>query len=137
MPTVRRRAAAHGATGNQAHLRRLTLGGRDLQAKLTVGAVNDPLEQEADAAADRVMRMADPGLETSPAPPRLSRKCDTCDDDERPALRAKSGGEGLGDGLRDGGEAPEGVEASLDAPGRPLDPADRDFFEPRFGRDFS
>jgi hypothetical protein len=119
--------------GNQAHLRRLRGNGRPLQAKLTVGAVNDPLEHEADAAADRVMRMGDPGLGASTAPPRLTRKCDTCEDDQKPAIQAKCGD----DRLKDGGEAPDGVEAALNAPGRPLDPADRDFFEPRFGRDFS
>ena len=76
---VRRRTPARAAQGNQAHLRRLATGGQPLQAKLTIGAVNDPLEHEADAAADRVMRMADPQVALSPAGPNLSRKCAACE----------------------------------------------------------
>jgi hypothetical protein len=57
--------------GNQALLRRL-------QAKLKVGAVNDPLEHEADRVADQVMRMPDPGAAMTSAPPQVSRKCDKC-----------------------------------------------------------
>ncbi|HCT27031.1 MAG TPA: hypothetical protein DIW85_12570, partial [Stenotrophomonas sp.] len=34
-------------------------------------------------------------------------------------------------------EAPSSVEAALSESGRPLDPAARAFFEPRFGEDFS
>ena len=37
-----------------------------LQPRLRVGAVNDPAEREADAMADRVMRMAEPGLQRQP-----------------------------------------------------------------------
>ena len=40
----------HGEIGNRAT-------GRWLQAKLSVGAINDPYEQEADRVADSVMRM--------------------------------------------------------------------------------
>jgi hypothetical protein len=62
-----RSPAAHPLS-NQLVLRRL-------QAKLQIGAVDDPLEREADAAADRVMRMAEPTLSVASAPPSLSRKC--------------------------------------------------------------
>lgn len=48
------------------------------QPKLTVGAVNDPLEREADAMADRVMR----------APERpISRKCPSCEEKEKIARK--------------------------------------------------
>jgi hypothetical protein len=105
-----------------------------IQAKLTVGSVDDPAEREADAAADRVMRMADPGLSVSTAPDRISRKCAACrEEDEAPTLRAKparASGAVVG-------EAPCSVGETLRAPGQALDRATRGFFEPRFRRDFA
>ncbi len=109
--------------GNQANLRRL-------QAKLTVGAVNDPLEREADAAADRVMRMADANVALA-APPMLNRKCAACEDEELGLQRKASGRDSSG------GVAPPIVDAVLASPGRALDPATRDFMGTRFGADFS
>ena len=41
-------------------------GSVTVQPKLRIGAVNDPAEHEADAMADRVMRMAEPGLQRQP-----------------------------------------------------------------------
>ena len=70
------------AIGNQAALRRLDRAARQppiLQRKLEVGAVNDPLEHEADAVAERVMRMADPGPIAAAGPRQVSRKCATCE----------------------------------------------------------
>lgn len=100
--------------GNQARLRRL-------QAKLTIGAVDDPLEAEADAAADRVMRM------TGPAAPGPSRGAAGAP----PLQRAAAGGSG-------GGEtAPPCVDAVLNSPGTALDPSTQAFMSDRFGQDFS
>jgi Domain of unknown function (DUF4157) len=125
--TPRRRTDRSGGTGNQTHLRRL-------QAKLTVGAVNDPLEQEADAAADQVMRMADPQISQA-APPTLSRKCAQCEEEEkRDPLHRK---EATADAGGMGGEAaPPIVDSVLASPGRALDPATHDFMASRFGTDF-
>jgi Domain of unknown function (DUF4157) len=114
--------AVRPRTGNQANLRRL-------QAKLTVGAVNDPLEQEADAAADRLMRMADPRIAHS-APPTLSRKC--AQEETQDALQRKAG-----DGAMGGEAAPPIVNSVLASPGRALDPATHDFMASRFGTNFS
>ncbi len=50
--------------------------GLALQPKLAVGDVNDPLEAEADAMADRIMRMPDV--------PLVQRKCGQCEDEEQP-----------------------------------------------------
>ena len=120
-----------GALGNQARLRQLSAA-VGLQPKLEVGADDDPLEREADAAADRVMSMPDPGaLAISPAPPRLSRKCSGCEDEEGRLLAKAEAGRALRN------EAPEAVRAVLADAGRPLDPAARAFFEPRFGRGLS
>jgi hypothetical protein len=54
-----------------------------LQAKLAVGAVNDPLEHEADRVADQVMRMPDPELSIAPAQGQLGRKCSACEEEEK------------------------------------------------------
>jgi hypothetical protein len=112
------------ALGNQTQLRRL-------QAKLTIGAVNDPLEHEADKAADHVMRMTDPGMKLTAAPPRLSRKCAACEEDNahmqrQPAGPAPQAASGAAPGPL--------VQDTLSRPGQKLDPATRAFFEPRFGR---
>ena len=62
--------------GNQALLRRL-------QPKLTIGAIDDPLEAEADNVADRVMRMEDPADGLAQAPPAVSRKCAACEEENK------------------------------------------------------
>src|SRR5262249_61497167 len=69
--------------GNQALLRRL-------QAKLKVGAVDDPLEHEADRVADQVMRMPPADVSAaSAAPPHVSRKCVACEAEEEERLPRK------------------------------------------------
>jgi hypothetical protein len=118
------------AGGNQAHLRRLAIGGRPLQAKLTVGAVNDPLEREADAAADRVMRMTEPRVSSSSAP-TLSRKCAACGEEEQ-GLQREANGAGSA-----GAVAPQIVHDVLNSPGHALDPGTHEFMAGRFGADFS
>jgi hypothetical protein len=118
--------------GNQALLRRLSPAPQQLQPKLEIGAVNDPLEREADAVAGAVMRMAAPPFSLTAAPPQLSRQCAACEEEETPArLQAKfSGAAGPAAGL-----APPQVNAVVQQPGRPLDTATRGFFEPRLGVD--
>ena len=122
-----RRAATRGdrspPIGNQALLRRL-------QAKLTVGAVNDPREQEADAAADQVMRMADAPSPLSAAP-LLRRTCADCEDAAQPLQREAAGS------VMAGETAPPIVHTVLGSPGRPLDNATRTFMEPRFCLSFA
>ena len=81
-----------------------------MQAKLEVGAVDDPLEREADRVADHVMRMPEP----MPVNPKTSA----------PPKKTEA-------------EAPPIVHEVLHSPGQPLDAATRAFFEPRFGHDFS
>ncbi len=127
-----------GPIGNQAALRRLPRPAPGpsgiIQRKLAIGPVDDPLEHEADHAADQVMRMRDPDPTLGAAPPRLSRKCAACEQEDKPekvqAKRADAGGPA-------GGEAPASVHALLQQPGRPLDSGARGFMERRFGRDFS
>jgi hypothetical protein len=56
-------AAFRPVRSNQAALRDLAAAGLPVQAKLAIGAVDDPLEREADRVADRVMRMPAPAME--------------------------------------------------------------------------
>lgn len=108
------------------------LAGGPLQAKLKIGAVNDPLEREADAAADRVMGMVDPQVSHSAAP-TLSRKCAACaEEKEEHPLRREAAGGGM-----DTAAAPPIVHDVINSPARPLDPATHDFMASRFGADFS
>jgi len=104
---------------------------RFLQAKLAVGPVDDPLEHEADATAERVMRMPEPTAATRPGAPVLRRKCAACEGEDKEKLHMKAAGSA-------GPEtAPPIVHDVLRAPGEPLDPETRAFMEPRFGEDFS
>ena len=101
-----------------------------MQAKLVVGHVNDPLEHEADRVADQVMRIPGPDPSVTSAPPRLSRVCSACEEEERPnAKRSSTSGAAIA-------QAPDVVDDVLRSSGQPLDPGTRAFFEPRFRRDF-
>lgn len=86
------------------------------QTKLSIGASNDPLEQEADRVADQVLaKPENPAL--SGAPPRIQRF--------------------MGQSSAVAGTAPASVDRGLASPGRPLEPALRQDMEQRFGHDFS
>ena len=119
-----------------------------LQAKLTVGAVDDPLEHEADRVADQVLRMRAPDIASPAARPQIRRKCSGCEEQDelkrKPAEPGRRDPRGLDYDLSAvpvhadaPGTAPPIVDEVLRSSGRPLDAATRDFMEPRFGRDFS
>jgi hypothetical protein len=103
-----------------------------LQSKLAIGSVDDPLEREADAAADRVMGTPGGAISLSAGASQISRQCAACDDEEAKKLQAKSHG-----AARPPAEAPPIVRQVLREPGQPLDAKTRAFFEPRFECDFS
>jgi Domain of unknown function (DUF4157)/OmpA family/Lysine-specific metallo-endopeptidase len=108
-----------------------------IQPKLTINTPGDIHEQEADAMADRVMRMSGPGATaqfSGDAPPRVQRKCSGCskkDDDEK--VHAK---ETPGATPRMTTDAASRIE-SLRGGGEPMSRGLREYFEPRFGHDFS
>jgi hypothetical protein len=150
-PRVTARRQHPAPCGNQATLRRL-------QAKLEIGPVDDPLEHEADAVTDHVMRMPDPALVARASPPRVSCKCAACEEEEKKAQAKPSGALNLvrrkcaaceeedkkqlrmkpaAADIETGGAAPPIVHDALAGPGRTLDAATLAFFEPRFGHDFS
>ncbi|MEO6422899.1 MAG: DUF4157 domain-containing protein, partial [Candidatus Nitrotoga sp.] len=86
------------------------------QAKLTIGASNDPLEQEADRVADQVLA-APAHSAVSGAVPSIQRFTRQSTDDA--------------------GTAPASVDRVLSGSGRPLDPALQQDMGKRFGHDFS
>lgn len=60
-----------------------------IQPKLTVGPVDDPYEREADAVADKVMRMSSTEkLQTKHAPVELQRKCASCEEEDNVQLKS-------------------------------------------------
>lgn len=105
-----------------------------VQPKLTIGAVDDPLEREADEVANRVMRK--PVASTIEGPSssvsQLQRQTE-----EEEMLQTRSNESG-----RDGGKAGASgsFETSVNAMrggGAELPASTRDFMEPRIGSDFS
>jgi hypothetical protein len=100
-----------------------------IQRKLKVGAIDDPLEHEADRVAHQVMCMPASDAVTTFSRPQVSRKCDKCEDEK---LQKKETGPQTA-----ASEAPASVHETLGSPGQPLDQESRAFFEPRFGRDLS
>jgi|HubBroStandDraft_5_1064220.scaffolds.fasta_scaffold27618_3 hypothetical protein len=156
------RPQPRASIGNQALLRRL-------QPKLTVSAIDDPLEREADNVADMVMRkekpalvltraptavsrkcaackerdadlvsdqvagVPDPALSIKAGPPRISRKCAACQEENAQILQSKPG-----QAFKDSAQAvSDSVHATMRGPAQPLDASSREFFEPRFGRNFA
>ena len=114
-----------------------------VQTKLRINTPGDAFEQEADRVAEQVMRMPDPRSSssvgdaslhgnTTPHAGTIQRACKSCSADEE-LIQAKN----------TGASVPEVTPAinsgiqSLDAGGRSLSGAERSYFEPRFGRDFS
>jgi len=119
-----------------------------LQRKLAVGASDDPLEAEADRAANAVMQMQVPSPASGHAPvstpfhsqqyeASVRRKCacgstcDKCKEEQNELLQRKAT-----DDIAPM-QAPDIVHDVLRSPGRPLDAETRSFMEARFAQDFS
>ena len=101
------------------------------QPSLTIGPVDDVYEREADAVADKVMRMSDTEqVQTKSLPFNIRRKCASCDEEEQLQRKeVEKSDEEL--------EAPSIVSDALGSGGNPLDDNSRSFMENRFGYDFS
>jgi hypothetical protein len=99
-----------------------------VQAKLRVGAVNDPLEREADQIADRVLRSPTPTAHD------LQRCPGGCPGDDE--LGPEPFLQRFADGTSDTAGPLEPRIRSLHGGGQPLSPAERAYFDPRFGHDF-
>ena len=112
---LQRRCACGGSAGASGECA-ACLGQKHLQAKLTIGASNDPLEREADRVADQVLA-APTSAEANVAPPSIQRFT------------------GQPDSAAD--VATGSVEQTLASPGRPLDAALQQDMGRRFGHDFA
>lgn len=138
-----------------------------LQPKLKIGAPDDKYEQEADRVADQVMRMSDTQgaqrVEGRPDQPmQIQRMCTECEEEKVLRQPIEEEDEKIRGKLTDGyvqrqeEEEEERIQAkqqpgqtqrissnvgfrinSLKQRGQPLAPDIRNFFEPRFGQDFS
>jgi hypothetical protein len=103
-----------------------------IQCKLTVGAVDDPLEAEADAMADNVMRMPENSF--------IQCKCEHCEEEERAQRKPlasfiqKKETSGSGTVVSD---AVNNQIASTRGTGSALDSSTKNFMESRFSADFS
>ena len=103
------------------------------QPKLAINQANDAHEQEADAIADKVMRMAIPSRLDSffkPANPFIQRKC-ACEEEGNIQRKENSTTEVGGSNELDN------YVSSLSSSGQSLPESSRSFFEPRFGQNFS
>ncbi|HKQ05867.1 MAG TPA: DUF4157 domain-containing protein [Blastocatellia bacterium] len=120
---------------------------RLLQAKLKVSQPGDAFEQEADQVADHVMRMPDPvagsrtPLASTAQATGIQRMCEACED-QRHESPDEQKATGMVQAKAEAGASPQGeagVEAAMSGlgGGAPLSPTVRQFFEPRFGHDFS
>lgn len=105
-----------------------------IQPKLTINKPGDAYEQEADAVADKVMRMKDnEGVNQAffkPAISSVSRKCAACEAEDNELQRKENS---TGSSV---GASTENYINSLSG-GRSLNENERSFFEPRMGYDFS
>ena len=120
MPTAQRAPAllALQQTHGNRYVQRVVAG---IQAKLKVGQPGDIYEQEADRVAEQVMRMPEPQVQRLPKG----------EEEEIPQIKGHTG--------QTPGVTPD-LESRIYAQGgggQPLPKSVRDFFEPRFGYNFS
>ncbi len=112
------------------------------QPKLTINNPNDKFEQEADAVAHKVMQKEIPSQQKKPdnnsffkAMPisitPIQRKCAHCEDEEKMQRKEMNGNETAADNNL------ESYVGSLSNAGQYLPNEVRNFYEPKFGYDFS
>lgn len=103
------------------------------QPKLTINQPGDAYEQEADAMADKVMRMRNVSPQTDsffkPAAVPVQRNCKQCEEAEKLQLKENS--------TTANTEHPVNNYIENLPGGHPLSQESRSFFEPRFDQDFS
>lgn len=109
---------------------------RFVQPKLSVNQPGDQYEQEADAMADKVMRMKDSLFSTDTqikhAFTPVQRKCAACEEEEKQVHRKQNDSVEIS-----GSNELDNYVGSLGSSGQALSESSRQFFEPRFGQNFS
>ncbi|TWJ02465.1 uncharacterized protein DUF4157 [Mucilaginibacter frigoritolerans] len=97
---------------------------------------NDVHEREADHMADKVMRMSDPSTNQTaffkPANNHVQRKCQACEEEKKHVHRKESG-----NGEAQGSHELDSYVNSLGSSGKSMSQSSLQFFEQRFGHDFS
>jgi Domain of unknown function (DUF4157) len=120
----------------------VTAGKSFFQPKLAINNPNDKYEQEADTVADKVMQIETPSLQKKPVADSLisaspflitpmQRKCDNCKEEEKMQRKEIDGEEITAQNNL------ENYVGGLQSGGQPLSKETRNFYEPRFGYDFS
>ena len=118
-----------------------------LQTRPALGPAYDEYEREADRVADQVVSTPESGLAGGPVhtaharPGVMQRACPSCreEEDADPHARAQGGLQRKAtDTPRAAGPSADGaVNAALRGGGQAMARVERDYFEPRFGVDFS
>ncbi|MCW3109291.1 MAG: hypothetical protein JWQ09_3797 [Segetibacter sp.] len=107
------------------------------QSKLSINAPGDEYEQEADAMADKVMRMSNTSYQNtffSPTQPFVQRKCDACEEEDKTEhIQRKA--QNISE--VNASNHVENYISSLSGNGKNLSQGERSFFEPKMGYDFS
>jgi hypothetical protein len=107
-----------------------------LQARLSINPSNDIYEQEADAMADKAMRMTDSDIGQTrffkPVVLPIQRKCSFCEEEEQKISRKE-----IDDRETAGYSGLDKYVESLTNSGQSLSSEERNFYEPRLGYDFA
>jgi LysM repeat protein len=108
-------------------------GKNSVSSGLRIGELNDLYEREADRVAEALLGdHGGPAWSLSQVNFGAGGECDECKQKQKPPMLQRKAADPA-----ELDRTPSIVYQALSSPGRPLDRATRDFFEPRFGRDFS
>jgi len=103
-----------------------------IQPKPTISIPNDPSKTEANAIANKVMRIPQTFIQTKPLPINsVQRKCAHCEEEKKAQRKEINGNESTAD------HTLESYVSNLNGSGQSLSKEVRNFYEPRFGYDFS
>lgn len=132
-PSAHYVAPNNGSAGSNIDYLRVFGNHSIVQTKLRVGPADDKYEREADRIAEQIVRIPAPSLGNgvSGTGKDIQRKCSACEREDEEVLQRKPK-----PALAGTGSASFGNSMRLSG-GSPLGPAERSFFEPRFGSDFS
>ena len=121
-------SALQSNIGNQA-IQRLLLS-NVVQAKLAIDAPDSPMEREADRRADEALRSSPASVVSSR--PNLQHEKSTGNPERKQPDESPNGLSSL-----PAAQIPPLIADAIGSAGRPLDPSAREFFETRFGYNFS
>lgn len=109
-----------------------------IQPKLTINQPGDKYEKEAEVMANKIMRMPDPLLNqggfSKPGIPVIQRNCAHCEAEEKEQQIQRKESHSI---MPQAGSHLISYVNNLNSSGFPLSRQTRNFFEPRFGFDFS